>query len=50
MDQGKALHKATQSLEIKRNEKLIGSSLQAQVVIFLESEILNNVKISIFQN
>jgi len=34
----------TSALEIKRNEKLIGSSLQAQVVIFLESEILNNVK------
>ena len=34
----------TSALEIKRNEKLIGSSLQAQVVFFLESKILSKVE------
>ncbi len=34
----------TSALEIKRNEKIIGSSLQAQVTIYLDKNILSNIE------
>ena len=34
----------TSALEIKRNEKIIGSSLQAQVTIYLDKNILRNIE------